>query len=133
MLTLFILLMCGICHSDTVEDSKNRSSISAITDAVTTVIALSNGATDLNPLIGSNPNMVIPITAFKFFVINSVATSNNSDKVKKNNLNFLTAIWGGASINNFLVIAGVSNPACLLLGALGGYVIYDTVSENVDK
>jgi hypothetical protein len=125
--------MHGFCHADTVEDAKNRASVVSITDAVTTLVALSNGAKDLNPIIGSNPSMVIPITAFKFFVIDTVATSNDPDNVKKNKLNFITSVWGGASINNFLVLMGYTNPTCILVGIVGGYMIYNTVSDNVDK
>jgi hypothetical protein len=128
--TLLLLLIHGICHADSVEDAKNRAAIVSITDAVTTAVALSNGATDLNPIIGSNPGMVIPITAFKFFIIDKIATSDNTDQVKKFKLDFITSIWGGASINNFLILAGMTSPASLLLGAVGGYMIYDTVSAK---
>jgi hypothetical protein len=113
-----------------VEDAKTRASAVSIADAVTTAVALSNGARDLNPIIGSNPSMIIPITAFKFFIIDKIATSNDSDAVKKIKLDFITSIWGAASINNFLILAGVSSPASLLLGIFSGYAIYDTVSET---
>lgn len=136
MLILFILLMCGVCHAntvDTVEDAKSRASIAAATDILTTTVALSQGGYDLNPIIGTNQAMLIPMTIFKFYIINRVATSDDPDHVKKNNLNFITSLWGGAVINNFLVLVGVTSPASLMIGAVSGYMIYDKLSEKVDK
>ena len=131
--TIFILFTYVFCHADPVTDAKNRASIVSISDGVTTAIALANGAKDLNPIIGSNLGMIVPITAFKFYLINKISTSDEPDELKKIKLDLITSIWGGASINNFLLLAGVSSPACLLLGAIGGYIIYDTVSENINK
>ena len=133
MLTLFILLMCGVCHANTVEDAKSRASIASATDILTTTVVLSQGGYDLNPIIGTNQAMLIPMTIFKFYIINRVASSGDSDYIKKNNLNLITSLWGGASINNFLVLVGVTSPASLIIGAVSGYMIYDTLSEKVDK
>jgi hypothetical protein len=130
---LFILLMHGVCHADTVEDAKNRALISSTTDLLTTAVAFTQGARDLNPIIGTNPAMLIPVGAFKFYLVDRVASSNDTDKGKKIKLNFITAVWGGASINNLLVLAGVASPATLIIGAVSGYMIYETVSEKIDK
>ena len=125
--------MHGVSHADTVEDAKNRALISSTTDILTTAVAFTQGARDLNPIIGSNPAMLIPVGAFKYYIIDSVASSNDTDEGKKNKLNFITAVWGGASINNLLVLAGVASPATLIIGAASGLMIYDTISEKVDK
>ena len=125
--------MSRVGHADTVEDAKNRALLSSVTDILTTAVAFTQGARDLNPIIGTNSAMLIPVGAFKFYLIDRVASSNDTDEGKKNKLNFITAVWGGASINNLLVLAGVASPATLIIGAVSGYMIYETVSEKVDN
>jgi len=128
--SLFILLMPGVCHADSVEDAKNRALISSTTDILTTAVAFAQGGRDLNPIIGTNSAMLIPVGVFKYYLIDRVASSNDTDEVKKIKLNFITAIWGGASINNLLVLAGVTGPATLIIGVASGFMIYETVSEK---
>ena len=125
--------MYGVCHADTVEDAKNRALVSSATDILTTVLAFSQGAHDLNPIIGTNQSMLIPMAAFKFYLIDRVASSNDTDENKKIKLNFITSVWGGASINNLLVFAGITAPASLIIGAVSGYMMYNALDENIDK
>ena len=130
---IFILLMCAVVHADSVEDAKNRALTSAATDVATTAIALANGATDYNPIIGSNSAMLIPMTVFKFYIIDRVAKSDMSDQDKKSQLNLITSFWGGASINNFLILLGAVGPVCIMAGVASGFIIHSTLSEETNK
>jgi hypothetical protein len=125
--------MCAVVHADSVEDAKNRALTSAATDVATTAVALANGARDYNPLIGSNSAALIPITVLKIYLIDSIAKSDIPVQDKKAQLNFITSLWGGASINNFLVLLGATGPVCIMAGIVGGLVIHNTLSEDTNK
>jgi hypothetical protein len=133
ILSLFTLFIYGVCYADPIEESKNRAYLVTATDAITTAIALSKGGVDLNPLIGSNQIMIVPITLLKVGIINHIASEDIPDKDKKNKLDFVTSVWGGASINNFLILLGVSGPAPLLIGAMSGYMMYGNFSETTNE
>jgi hypothetical protein len=125
--------MNGSCHADSVEDAKNRAVVASVTDVLTTVVGLSQGGRDYNPLIGSNQAMLIPIAALKYYLIDSIVSSNDTDANKKFKLNIIASLYGGASVNNFLVLAGITSPASLIIGAVSGYMMYEKFSENIDK
>jgi hypothetical protein len=122
--------MCAVVHADSVEDAKNRALTSAATDIATTAIALSNGAIDYNPLIGSNRSMLLPMTLFKFYIIDVVAKSDLPEQDKKDKLNLITSIWGSASINNLLVLLGATGPVCIIAGVASIFVIHNAVTER---
>ena len=128
--TLFITITCGICHANSIEDSKNRAMIATVTDAVTTSLVLSHGGHDLNPLIGTSQSRIVPITLAKLALIGVLATSNLPEKEKEQSLNVITSVWAGGSINNLLVLAGAANPVSLIVGTISAFVIYDKISTT---
>lgn len=92
------------------------ASLAAVLDGSSTVIALGNGAVELNPLLGPNPQpwLVMSITLAKVLVVCLVQML--APRVFA--LAFLwgaVVVWGGAAVNNFLVALGLMDPVPVLV------------------
>jgi hypothetical protein len=108
----------------------------ATADVLTTAVALSRGATELNPLgfAGS--------TVAKGVLLITNEYLNEADK--KILENAASSLWGGAAVNNLLVIFGVATMIALPVGVLSMIIIAnmddckmvksgDSISINTDS
>ena len=112
---------------------EHQAKTTVITDAATTIVALNGGAVELNPIITPTPTGIVAISLVKWALVEHVAQSDLEDR--DDYLRIMTGVWGGASINNLLVILGASNPISILAGIIGGYLLFKQPAsdEPVDK
>ena len=90
--------------------------VAATADVVSTIIALSQGATEMNPLglVGST------IVKGAYFVFRDDLTKEHRELGNK----VLTSAWTGAAVNNLFAAAGVIMPIALPIGVVVGIGIY---------
>ena len=94
----------------------------AAADSITTYIALSQGATEKNALINASPAGLLGVFLLKTGL---VYYANQQEEGNRNFfLKIMAGAWGGASVNNLLVIAGATNPVSLLGGFIFGVGAY---------
>ena len=86
----------------------------AIADGVTTGVALSAGAVEMNPLANPSPLGLVALTAAKIGLVRYAADLPEGEK--RLVMKTTTAAWGGAAVNNLLVLAAAPPPFPLLAG-----------------
>ena len=89
-------------------------------DGVSTALALSNGAFERNPLIGASPASLLAVTGAKLGIVEWVERSQLEPQQRQRTLKALSAMWGGASINNLFVLLSAQPAVALLAGLAGG-------------
>lgn len=89
-------------------------------DGLSTVLALSQGAVERNPLIGSSPAGLLAVTGVKLGLVEWVDRSGMTAEQRHSMLSALAALWGGASINNLLVLLSAQPAVAVLAGVAGG-------------
>ena len=99
----------------------------ALTDGLTTTVALVGKiAEEKNPLIGGSIIGVLLVTALKFRL--GTYTEQMAEPERTKSQAVLGALWGGATVNNLLVIAQVASPAPILAGLVAGLWVWATKS-----
>jgi len=96
----------------------------ALSDGISTALALSNGAFERNPLIGSSPASLLAVTGAKLGLVEWVERSDLAPEKRQRTLKALSAMWGGASINNLLVLLSAQPAVALLAGMAGGWWLW---------
>lgn len=103
----------------------NQASLAAVADGVSTLGALANGAVEKNPLLPSSPVGIIATTAMKVGLTRWADTL--PDEQRATFLTSFRSFFGGAAVNNLLVLASAANPVAMLGGILtGGYLWQDS-------
>lgn len=120
-LVFLMMLVPFFAHSEE-NTHKEHAKIAAIADGVSTLVALSNGMVEMNPIIGNNPVNVIGITVLKYTI---------ADRIEdKKALKIMTAVWGGAAVSNTLILLTNTNPVGFIGGILFGLVYYHEPSST---
>ena len=83
--------------------TKDEARVAAVADSATTVVALSSGAVERNPLAGSPATLLV----LKLGLVEVAPVSAHKP---------LAAMWWGAAVNNLAVAAGATNPLAVTLG-----------------
>lgn len=101
----------------------------AIADGITTQIALSSGiAKEMNPLFNPSPIGILTITAVKF---GAAKWAEELQEPLRSQVNRgMSAIWGGAAINNVFVIMGAAASLPIVAGIAGGLFIWHESAKN---
>lgn len=92
----------------------------ATTDGVSTALALSGGASELNPLLGTAPSALTlaGFTAIKLAYVHHSATQpNQKAQARAANLCTMGALGDGATANNLSLLIGASTGLPLAIGA----------------
>ncbi len=89
-------------------------------DGLSTALAMSQGAVERNPLVGSTPAGLLAATGAKLGMVELVDRSNLTPEQRHRTLNAMAALWGGASINNLLILLSAQPPVAMLAGVAGG-------------
>ena len=123
------LILCSVTAlsmSFTQAGDLSPGSHAAIADGITTQLALSAGASEMNPLLGSNPSLPLVLggTALKVWLSEYMKDDEDAQKI-------ITGIWAGAAGNNLAVIAGVGNP--VLIGIAVGIYFWKTTTTSQKK
>lgn len=93
-------------------------------DGISTALALSNGAIERNPLIGSTPGSLLVVTGAKLGIVEFVERSGMPPEQRGRTLKALSALWGGASINNLFVLLSAQPAVAVLAGVSAGLWIW---------
>ncbi len=112
----------------------NGAITAAVADGVTTSLALSSGAIEMNPLISTSPLGLVAITGMKIGLAKYAETLPEDDK--RLTLKTSSALWGGAAVNNMMVLFAAPPPLPLIAGVLMGiatWVHMDTQYQENDK
>jgi hypothetical protein len=90
----------------------------AVADGVTTALALSSGAMEMNPLVSTSPLGLLALTGAKIGLMNFAKTLPEQDK--RMVLKTSTALWSGAAVNNLMVLMAAPTPLAVVAGVLVG-------------
>jgi len=93
-------------------------------DGISTVLAVSNGAIERNPLIGTSPASLLAVTGAKLGLVQWVERSELAPEKRQRTLKALSAMWGGASINNLFILMSAQPAVALLAGVAGGWWLW---------
>lgn len=128
-LWVFFCLMISGC-SGTLE---KRAQEAVIADTATTVVGLNAGLVESNHLINTSPISLLAVTMAKLALVDYVA--EDTSEQGKTNLRILTGVWGAASVNNLMAIAGASGPLAIVIGIISGIIFYNQPesAESVDE
>ena len=96
-------------------------------DSVSTYAAISQGATELNPVVGAAGDSAAPVMALgtKVIVRSLIDNSGLSDQEKENAHNIVSSVGWGASCNNLAVIAGATGYAAPAIGLVCAIISYN--------
>jgi len=103
-------------------DVPKAAMAAAVADGITTGLALAGGAVEMNPLVPTSPLGLIGLTGAKIFLVN-YAKSLPEDE-KRVVLKTTTGLWGGAAMNNLMVLLGAPPPIPLFAGAIMGVMAW---------
>jgi len=95
----------------------------AVLDTVTTQVALNQGNIELNPI---GFNVTIILKSFYFLTIRDSLTEQKKSSTDQ----IASAVWTGASVNNFLVVLGAVTPIAMMAGLATALVI---LTQPCDK
>jgi hypothetical protein len=96
----------------------------AIADGVSTYLALSAGASEFNPFINTSPPGLILLTGLKLGLVDAVEGSDIENGGKEKTLRGLSAVWGGASVNNLLIALSAAPPLAVISGLMSGWYLW---------
>lgn len=113
------------------EDGKNRAMVSAVADGVTTGIALSAGAIETNPFIATSPVGLVALTGAKLGLVKYADTLPQDDK--RLTLKSTSAIWGGAAVNNVMVLLAAPPPFPIIAGLIMGIATWTHMGSEYEK
>lgn len=100
-------------------DGADHAITAAVADGVTTGVALSLGAgVEMNPLIMTSPLGLVAMTGLKIGLVKYADTLPEEDK--RTAMKTSSAVWGGAAMNNLLVLLAAPGPLSVIVGLITG-------------
>lgn len=107
---------------------------SAVADGVSTGLALSAGAVEMNPMISTSPLGLVALTGAK---IGLVKFADRLPKQQKRLvIKSASAVWGGAAVNNLMVLISATPIAAVGAGIIAGTLWWlhsSAVYEEADR
>lgn len=106
----------------------------AMADGVSTGLALSASAAEMNPLISTSPVALVVLTGAKIGLVKFAERLPEGQKrlvIKTSG-----AVWGGAAINNLMVLMAVPSPVAIAAGVAAGVLWWrhsTRVYEQADR
>jgi hypothetical protein len=104
----------------------------ALTDSVTTAIAIGSGAArEANPLVNTSPAGLAGLFILKTGMVYYL--DKQPAPIREKGLKLNSGLWAGVSVSNLLVIAGATNPLALaggVIGGVGAYYYEENLLEN---
>jgi len=90
----------------------------AVADGVSTGLALSSGATEMNGLLSPSPLGLVALTGAKIGLVKFAERLPENDRrlVVKTE----SSLWGGAAVNNLMVLMSASSPVAIAAGVVAG-------------
>ncbi|RJG02028.1 hypothetical protein [Noviherbaspirillum sedimenti] len=110
----------GVTRSRTAEDmdGADNAITAALADGLTTGVALTaGGAIEMNPLL-SSPLGLVAMTGLKIGLIKFAETLPEEEK--RTAMKAGSAVWGGAAVNNLMVLFAAPGPWSIFAGIMMG-------------
>jgi len=90
----------------------------AVADGVSTGLALSSGAVEMNGLISTSPIGLVALTGAKIGLVKF------ADRLPENEKRLViktsSSLWGGAAVNNLMVLMSAPSPVAIAAGVVAG-------------
>lgn len=122
-------LLVACASTASAMDSEDNAKAAAVADGVSTAVAIGSGAIETNPLINTSPIGLVGMTAVKYAVPYMVRDAEPA--TRKTALVGATGVWGGAAVNNLLILAGASTVA-LPVGLIAGLWFAMSTADKID-
>jgi hypothetical protein len=110
---------------------EKKATAAAVADGLTTAIAVSSGAIEMNPLISTSPVGIVAITGLKYGLVKYAETFPEEDK--RMVMKSTTALWGGAAVNNLLVLIAAPPPLSIIAGLITGIATWRHMDSQYEK
>lgn len=125
----FTFLVCGVTPAHAM-DAEDTAKTAAVADGVSTAAVIGAGvATEGNPLVNPSPIGLLGLTAVKYAIPAMVKDAEPA--TRKTVLVSATGIYGGAAVNNLLILAG-AGPVAIVGGVLAGIWFAMSTADKVD-
>jgi hypothetical protein len=106
----------------------------AVADGISTSLAISAGAVEMNPLVSTSPLGLIALTGAKIGLVKF------ADRLPEPNKRLViktsSAVWGGAAVNNLMVLVSAPSPVAIAAGVVAGVLWWrhsTRVYERADR
>lgn len=103
---------------DRIERLDKNAVHAAVADGVTTGLALSAGALEMNPLVSTSPAGLVMLTGAKIGLV-KLADRLPEDE-KRLVIKTSSSLWTGAAVNNLMVLLSAPSPAAIAAGVVAG-------------
>lgn len=110
---------------------ENNAIAAALADGVATKLALAAGAVEGNAFAAGFPLGLVALTGAKVLIVKYAETLPEHDKrvVIKTG----SAAWGGAAVNNLLVMLAAPTPVAILAGVVMGIITWRHTAAQYDN
>lgn len=109
---------------------------SAVADGVSTGLALSAGGLEANPLAATSPLGIVALTGAKIGLVKFADTLPENEK--RLVIKTTSAVWGGAAINNLMVMMSAAPAVAIGAGVVAGVMwwvhstkVYDQADREI--
>lgn len=119
---------------DRIERLDKNAVHAAVADGLTTGLALSAGALEMNPLISSSPAGLVLLTGAKIGLVKYADRLPEDEK--RTVIKSSSSLWTGAAVNNLMVLLSVPSPAAIAAGVVAGVLWWKhstRVYERADR
>lgn len=103
----------------------------AVADGVTTGLALSAGAVELNPLVSPSPLGLLAMTGLKVGMVKYAETL--PEPQRRTAMKTASAVWGGAAMNNLLVLFAAPTPLSVIAGIVTGVIAWHHLEARYEE
>lgn len=103
----------------------------AVADGVTTGIAISAGAIEMNPLVTTTPVGLVALTGMKIGLVQYADTLPQEEK--RAVMKTTSSVWGGAAVNNLLVLMAAPPPFPVIAGLIMGLATWQHMDGQYQK
>lgn len=90
----------------------------AVADGISTSLAIAGGAVEMNPLISTSPIGLIALTGAKIGLVKYA--DRLPEPQKRLVIKTSSAVWGGAAVNNLMVLMAAPTPVAVAAGVMAG-------------
>lgn len=118
LIFMAICFFCSNCYATEHEISPTPLE-AAITDTLTTIIAVNGGASELNPL---GFTVITLVKVGLIFVVNEKLEGNDKYMLEKTE----SSIWTGTTVNNLFVILNASPVTAIAAGIVTALIVWNT-------
>jgi hypothetical protein len=106
----------------------------AVADGVSTGLALSAGAMEANPMILTSPVGLVALTGAKIGLVKFA--DRLPEHEKRLVIKTSSSVWGGAAVNNLMVLMAAPSPVAIAAGVVAGVLWWrhcNRVYERADR